>query len=513
MQKEMILGPPGTGKTSTLIDVVEQLLDKGVTPDRVAYVSFTRKAANEARDRAAARFNLPKVDFPHFRTLHSMAFHKNDLKKNAVMKPDHWRELSDHIGTNIMPPEIDTSVLAKNMTGFHLGLARNLCREYSDHFNDVVASMARRRYHFGGMTGGLQEFLKVGHALRSYKEQNGLVDFHDMLELGCSQDPLDVDFAIIDEAQDLSPLQWKFARRMFKDVQTVWIAGDDDQAIYSWAGADLHTFRHMDANRTVLGESYRLPRAIWEFAVSIANMIDDRYEKEWKPRDEDGEFQFVGGLEDCPLDNGESWYLLTRTRSQQDDIAAWLRRHGYPFICNERNSIKQQHLHLANAWTKLQKGESVPVSAVVSIVDNLQDRQIEKSTREKLMQKEPHDRVRMSTLIRDFGFKQTDAVWNEALLIGENDSHYYSAVKDRFGLPALLEKPNIEIHTIHGVKGGEADNVYFSNSMGRRPHHYYKIGYTRDDETRIFYVAATRARKRLFVKLSPRCGFPVPKIF
>jgi len=507
----MILGPPGTGKTSTCIDVVEQLLDKGVTPDRIAYVSFTRKAANEARDRAAARFDLPKDDFPHFRTMHSTAFHRNRLKHNDVMKPDHWRELGEYLGKDIMPAEMDTSVLARNMTGFHLGLARNLCRGYGDHFEKIAASMTLRRFYFGGMTDGLNEFVKMGVALETYKKLNGLVDFHDMLEMGCSLDPLDVDFAIIDEAQDLSPLQWKFAKQMFKDVQTVWIAGDDDQAIYSWAGADLHTFRHMDAHRTVLAESYRLPRAVWEFAISIVSMIDDRYEKEWSPRDEDGEFNFVGGLEDCPLDNGESWYLLTRTRSQQDDLAAWLRRHGYPFVCNERNSVKQQHLRLANAWTKLQNGESVPVSSIISIVDSMQDNQIEKTTRERLMQREPADRIRMTTLVRDYGFKKTDAIWNEALLVGENDSHYYSAVKDRFGLSALLDKPKIEIHTIHGVKGGEADNVYFSNSMGRRPHHYYKIGYTRDDEARIFYVAATRAKKRLFVKLSPRCGFPVPK--
>ena len=65
--KTIVLGPPGTGKTFTLLNKVEEYL-KNTDPDRVGYFAFTRKAANEAKDRAMKKFNLSEDDLPYFRT-------------------------------------------------------------------------------------------------------------------------------------------------------------------------------------------------------------------------------------------------------------------------------------------------------------------------------------------------------------------------------------------------------------------------------------------------------------
>ena len=48
--KTIVLGPPGTGKTHTLLNEVDNCL-KQTAPDRIGYFAFTQKAANEARDR------------------------------------------------------------------------------------------------------------------------------------------------------------------------------------------------------------------------------------------------------------------------------------------------------------------------------------------------------------------------------------------------------------------------------------------------------------------------------
>ena len=68
-------GPPGTGKTTTLLNQVEKFMSDGISPNDIGYFAFTRKASNEARDRAVARFNMdPEEDFTYFRTLHSLSF-------------------------------------------------------------------------------------------------------------------------------------------------------------------------------------------------------------------------------------------------------------------------------------------------------------------------------------------------------------------------------------------------------------------------------------------------------
>jgi superfamily I DNA/RNA helicase len=51
-----IFGPPGTGKTTTLLNRLDKWFSKGVLPREVAYLSFTNKAVDTARDRALAAF-------------------------------------------------------------------------------------------------------------------------------------------------------------------------------------------------------------------------------------------------------------------------------------------------------------------------------------------------------------------------------------------------------------------------------------------------------------------------
>ena len=65
--KTIVLGPPGTGKTTTLLNEVDMYL-KQTDPDKIGYFSFTQKAAYEARDRAMLKFNLSEDDLPYFRT-------------------------------------------------------------------------------------------------------------------------------------------------------------------------------------------------------------------------------------------------------------------------------------------------------------------------------------------------------------------------------------------------------------------------------------------------------------
>ena len=98
--KTIVLGPPGTGKTTTLLNKVDEYLKK-TDPDKVGYFAFTKKAANEAKDRAIKKFNLTEDDLPYFRTLHSLAFRKLGLKRENVMQPEHYEEVGKSIGIQV----------------------------------------------------------------------------------------------------------------------------------------------------------------------------------------------------------------------------------------------------------------------------------------------------------------------------------------------------------------------------------------------------------------------------
>ena len=87
------IGPPGTGKTTTLINQVEKYISEGIHPCDIAYISFTKVAANEAKARAIEAFpefaNSPNA-FENFRTLHSLAYAEcPDVRSNTIETSDY----------------------------------------------------------------------------------------------------------------------------------------------------------------------------------------------------------------------------------------------------------------------------------------------------------------------------------------------------------------------------------------------------------------------------------------
>ena len=90
----LILGPPGCGKTHYLLEQMEQALMSGVKPHEIVFVSFTRKAASEAGDRACAKFDLDRKAFPYLRTLHSLGFHGLGLQRSDMLSAEDYSAFS-----------------------------------------------------------------------------------------------------------------------------------------------------------------------------------------------------------------------------------------------------------------------------------------------------------------------------------------------------------------------------------------------------------------------------------
>ena len=120
----------------------------------------------------------------------------------------------------------------------------------------------------------------IANELERYKKEYSLLDFNDMISkfIKSSACPK-FDTVFIDEAQDLSLMQWDMARTLMHRSEDAFIAGDDDQAIFRWAGADVDSFITQTGKLLNLTKSVRIPRKVHDYAIKIIGRISNRLQK------------------------------------------------------------------------------------------------------------------------------------------------------------------------------------------------------------------------------------------
>ena len=483
--KTIVLGPPGTGKTWTLLNKVEQYL-KQTDPDKVGYFAFTKKAANEAKERAMNKFNLSEDDLPYFRTLHSLAFRRLGVNKENVMQRRHYEDLGRKINLPLDYNDYDDEETGLFTTKsdylriINLAKLRNISIDeqfnMQEHNQDVE----------------YDKLIIISEELKRYKKEYGLIDFNDMiLDFVKSDKSPNFDVVFIDEAQDLSLMQWDMTKSIWNKTGDSFIAGDDDQAIFRWAGADVDSFITQTGKLLHLTQSRRIPRRVHEAAMKIIQRVSNRIPKNWQPKTVEGSLTMHNSFDDINMSSGE-WMILTRTRYMLEELEEILKQKGLYFENRFKKTYEKDVQEAAIQWEYLRKGQLLNYKQLEKISKYMGPAHWNKQ-KMKGMAKESFYGI--DQLTKDYGLN-VKTEWYSAFDDCSMDRKEYIRAMRRNG-EALNKDPRIQLSTIHSVKGGERQNVVLLSDLSHNTNKSFEKN--PDDENRLFYVGATRTKENLHI--------------
>ena len=492
-------GPPGTGKTTTLLNLVDDALGAGVDPNKIGYFAYTRKASNVARERAVERFNKdPKKDFLYFRTLHSLSFRLLGLSTEDVLQEAQLKEFSEKIGI-----DLTSGGDSSKEEGF-IGFRSNHPIMRLIDFTRTTLQDPRTCYNRSEIAEPRSVFLHVFSEYARYKRENKILDFTDML-VDISTKPQRFPFfkcCFVDEAQDLTPLQWKLVEILDSHSERMYLAGDDDQGIYRWAGADLNHFVNLPSSSEVLEQSYRIPRKIWQVADTVSKRISFRQEKFWAPRPEDGEVHRIYDTYGLTFPKAEEWLILSQAHYQLGPLAEQLKSSGTYFERFGRASLGERVRKAISSWNNLTEdaGNTISRSEAQNLYNHISSGKqgIGRGAKKRLTTFPENSKFSLGLLQKDLGL-HAKGLWSEALDKIKDEDRVYASQLLANGF-VLEETPKIRLSTIHGAKGGEADNVLVFLDLSAKA--LQDMEKTPDDAWRVLYVAVTRARNRLVLKAS-----------
>lgn len=524
--KLFLVGPPGTGKTRSVLETyILPLLRDGAS---VLATSYTRAAASELRDRAAKALGGAPEDWRRsLSTIHSESYQR-------------CKSLGVHSDKDRIDPEESNQ---DEITGILARIAETVDRDALSMWEEV-----RQRWpedmglsveeRLKRIPMGRDDMVAAVAAVRRdrdgrHNESGVLVrpDFTDALELAMTNgDDRRLDLLAVDEAQDLTPLQWALIDKWSQSATRLLVVGDPDQALYAWAGADGARLRRwitggLPARR--LAQSWRVPRAAHRLARQVVLGVTQRVDAPYSPADRDGSVEQVDPI--------GAWEQVAQAQADGRSVLVLSRTNRGAGICVD--GLRDNFIpHIAERGRRLLGGSSDSPSRTLACATALNDLACErdpeapdakalvtalcvkggpgfslhgaKSTLDKWLtgkrSRVTSDALRargldVDTLVDGWN-DPSPKWWDAALLEKKISTNDLLAVRDlliRYGDSLMGLADLVRVTTCHGSKGREADLVVLDARSC-----FYQNGKSldeRDEDRRVLYVAVTRTRDRLLI--------------
>jgi len=513
-----VVAGAGTGKTRAITHRMAYGVATGVyKPTEVLAVTFTRKAANEMRTRLAAL----GADGVQARTFHSAA-----LRQAQYFWPQVY-------GGQV--PEIVTSKFALAADAARrIGVKADtpLLRDLSAEIEWAKVSNIRPADYAARAVSARRQVADLDHAtvatlLTAYediKRDRSRIDMEDILLLTAAILADDERIAaqvrrqyrwfVVDEFQDVNPLQAKLLELWLGGRNDICVVGDPRQTIYSFAGASPEiltsfTRRHEGAERYELMRNYRSTPQI----VAVANAVFSKQQNEGvrlQSQQDPGEpVTYVGYPDEQAEANAvaseiaqlrrrgtpyKEMAILFRINAQSEAFEEALGEQGIPYTLRGaegffRRAEVRQAVTLLRGAARAGEGGGQLVDEVRSVFASMGHSDLQPSSAGAVRDRweSLHAIVSMAT-----DLAEAEPASDLTALVADLDRRAEQA-----HAPAA---DGVTLATLHSAKGLEWDAVFcVGMHEGMMPSVHADTPVAVEEERRLFYVGVTRARHALMI--------------
>jgi superfamily I DNA/RNA helicase/RecB family exonuclease len=266
----LVLAGPGTGKTTTIVEAVAERIERrGMDPERILVLTFSRKAAGELRERITARLRRTTRQ-PLALTFHSYAYAL--VRREYVLAGDQPPRLLSAPEQLLEIRRLLRGEIADGPARWPDRLRPALAtRGFAEELRDVLMRAAERgldgrELRKLGRRNKRDDWVAAGEFLDRYAARFDLApvpayDYAEIVRIAAAllgrgatrqreRDAYDAVF--VDEYQDSDPAQESLLLALAGDGRELIAVGDPDQSIYAFRGADVQALARF-------GEKFRTP--------------------------------------------------------------------------------------------------------------------------------------------------------------------------------------------------------------------------------------------------------------